>query len=61
MTYIYVVMYKGRVSGEGYTSIEKAQAFIESRSSKPKQIQPMTYEGGYEIHQIKIVQKEDLR
>ena len=55
MNYIYVVTYQGRVSGEGYTSIEKAQAFIESRSSKPKQIQSMTYEGGYEIHQIKIV------
>jgi len=48
-------MYKGKVSSEGYTSIEKAQAFIESRNNKLKQIQPMTYEGGYEIHQIKIV------
>lgn len=25
----------GRVSQEGYTSLEKAQAFIESRSDKP--------------------------
>ena len=55
MNYIYVVTYKGKVSSEGYTSIEDAQKFIESRSSKLKQIQPMTYEGGYEIRQIKIV------
>jgi len=55
MNYIYVVTYKGMVSGEGYTSIEDAQGFIESRNSKPRQIQPMTYEGGYEIRQIKIV------
>ena len=55
MNYIYVVTYKGKVSSEGYTSIEDAQEFIESRNNKPKQIQPMTYEGGYEIHQIKIV------
>jgi hypothetical protein len=33
----------GRVSQEGYTSLEKAQAFIGSRSDKPTQITPWHY------------------
>lgn len=33
----------GRVSQEGYTSLEKAQAFIESRADKPARITPYLY------------------
>ena len=33
----------GKVSQEGYTTLEKAQAFIESRSDKPKQVTPFHY------------------
>lgn len=33
----------GRVSQEGYTSLEKAQAFIESRADNPRQVTPWLY------------------
>lgn len=34
-----------KISQEAYTSIEKAQRFIESRSDKPKKITPYHYAG----------------
>lgn len=48
MTKVYIVQVMpeaslGRVSQEGYTSLEKAQAFIGSRSDKPTQITPWRY------------------
>ena len=48
MTKVYIVQVMpeaslGRVSQEGYTSLEKAQAFIGSRSDKPTQITPWHY------------------
>ena len=30
----------GKVSQEGYSTLEKAQAFVESRSDHPQQISP---------------------
>lgn len=41
MTKVYIVQVipeasLGKVSQEGYTSLEKAQAFIESRADKPR-------------------------
>ena len=33
----------GKVSQEGYTSLEKAQAFIESRADRPKRISAFIY------------------
>ena len=33
----------GKVSQEGYTSLEKAQAFIESRAARPKRISAFIY------------------
>ena len=49
----------GKVRQEGYTTLEKAQAFIESRSDKPKQVTPFHYRTDdftdYLIYEIKIV------
>lgn len=33
------------VSQEGYTTLEEAQRFVESRSDNPKQLSPMVYTG----------------
>ena len=33
----------GKVSQEGYSTFEKAQAFVESRSDRPQQISPYLY------------------
>lgn len=33
----------GKVSQEGYSTLEKAQAFVESRSDRPQQISPYLY------------------
>ncbi len=49
----------GKVSQEGYTSLAKAQAFIEGRADKPKQITPFLYHTDdctdYLIYEVKIV------
>lgn len=49
----------GKVSQEGYTSLEKAQAFIESRSSKPTQVTPWQYRDedctDYTIYEVDVV------
>lgn len=31
----------GKVSQEGYSTLEKAQAFVESRADRPQQISPL--------------------
>ena len=33
----------GKVSQEGYSTLEKVQAFVESRSDRPQQISPYLY------------------
>ena len=33
----------GKVSQEGYSTLEKAQAFVESRAARPQQISPYLY------------------
>lgn len=33
----------GKVSQEAYTSLEKAQAFVESRADKPAKVTPWLY------------------
>ena len=33
----------GKVSQEGYSTLEKAQAFIESRSDQPQRVSPYLY------------------
>lgn len=51
----------GRVSQEGYTSLEKAQAFIESRSDKPTQVTPWHYRStdgnftDYLIYEVRVI------
>ena len=49
----------GKVSQEGYTTLEKAQAFIESRSDHPHKISEYLYRTedytDYLIHVVKIV------
>lgn len=61
---IYVVMYEPeahmpKISQIGYTTLEKAQAFIESRSSNPKKVTEYLYKSDdlselYSIHPIQI-------
>ena len=36
----------GKVSQEGYSTLEKAQAFIESRSDRPQRVSPYLYRSG---------------
>lgn len=66
MTKVYVVQVMpeaslGRVSQEGYTSLEKAQAFIESRSGKPTQVTPWHYRStdgnftDYLIYEVRVI------
>lgn len=66
MTKVYVVQVMpeaslGRVSQEGYTSLEKAQAFIGSRSDKPAQVSPWLYRStdgndtDYLIYEVRVV------
>lgn len=66
MTKVYVVQVMpeaslGRVSQEGYTSLEKAHAFIESRSDKPAQVSPWLYRStdgndtDYLIYEVRVV------
>lgn len=49
----------GKISQQGFTSLEKAQAFVESRSDKPKQIMPHKYQTedftDYLIYEVEIV------
>lgn len=48
----------GKVSQEGYTTLEKAQAFIGGRSDRPTQVSPFLYrssERTYLIYDVKIV------
>lgn len=49
----------GKVSQEGYSTLEKAQAFVESRSDRPQQILPYLYRTAdftdYLIYEVNIV------
>ena len=49
----------GKVSQEGYTTLEKAQAFIENRSDRPHKISDFIYETDdytkYLIYMVKII------
>lgn len=38
--------FESRISQEGYSSLEKVQAFIENRGDKPQQITPFHYRSG---------------
>ena len=47
-----------KVSQEGYTTLEKAWAFIERRSDKPKRVNAFRYrspERSYLIYEISVV------
>ena len=49
----------GKVSQQGFTTLEKAQAFIESRSDKPKKFTEYIYRTedstDYLIYEVEIV------
>lgn len=49
----------GKVSQEGYSTLEKAQAFVESRADRPQQISPYLYRTAdftdYLIYEVNIV------
>ena len=49
----------GKDSQEGYSTLEKAQAFVESRSNCPQQISPYLYRTAdftdYLIYEVNIV------
>lgn len=49
----------GKVSQEGYLTLEKAQAFIESRSDQPQRVSPYLYRTAdftdYLIYEVNIV------
>lgn len=50
----------GKVSQEGYSTLEKAQAFVESRSDRPQQVSPYLYHRtadftDYLIYEVNIV------
>lgn len=49
----------GKVSQEGYSTLEKAQAFIESRSDQPQRVSPYLYRTAdftdYLIYEVNIV------
>lgn len=47
----------GKVSQEGYTTLEKAQAFIESRSGNPRKISEYIYMDDDETHYLIFVVK----
>ena len=64
MTKVYIVQVipeasLGKVSQEGYTSLEKAQAFIESRADKPRMLSEYWYRTedfiDYLIYEVYIV------
>ena len=61
MKRIYVILVKTEeytnISGDGYNTLEKAQAFCESRYGEIRQLTPMKYQDIdtmmlYEIHEI---------
>lgn len=62
MTHVYVVSVQPeyampKVSGEAYTALEKAQAFIERRSDAPRKISDFRYESSryiYLIHELAL-------
>lgn len=49
----------GKVSQEGYSTLEKAQAFIESRSDRPQRVSPYLYRTAdftdYLIYEVNII------
>lgn len=49
----------GKVSQEGYSTLEKAQAFIERRSDQPQRVSPYLYRTAdftdYLIYEVNIV------
>ena len=49
----------GKVSQEGYSTLKKAQAFVESRSDRPQQASPYLYRTAdftdYLIYEVNIV------
>lgn len=49
----------GKVSQEGYTTLEKAQAFVEGRSDKPERVTPFHYRTAdftdYLIYEISVI------
>lgn len=49
----------GKVSQEGYSTLEKAQAFVKSRSDRPQQTSPYLYRTAdftdYLIYEVNIV------
>lgn len=49
----------GKVSQEGYSSLEKAQTFIEGRADKPQKVAPFMYRTedftDYLIYEVNIV------
>lgn len=49
----------GKVSQEGYSTLEKAQAFIESRFDQPQRVSPYLYRTAdftdYLIYEVNIV------
>lgn len=49
----------GKVSQEGYSTLEKAQAFVESRFDRPQQFSPYLYRTSdftdYLIYEVNIV------
>ena len=62
MTYVFVVSVcpdygMPRISQEAYTSLAKAQAFIESRGDHPERIDAFHYKGlmyGYTIRELSL-------
>ena len=49
----------GKVSQEGYSTLAKARAFVESRSDRPQQVSPYLYRTAnftdYLIYEVNIV------
>lgn len=49
----------GKVSQDGYSTLEKARAFVESRADRPQQISPYLYRTAdftdYLIYEVNIV------
>ena len=58
---VYLVLVNGRVSSEAYSTLEKAQKFIEYRTGKPLEDTDHSYGMGtkgeyiYEIRDVRVV------
>lgn len=57
---VYIVTYNDHISGEGYSDIDKAIAFIEGRSGIEKftKVTPLHYSDGknsYKVHDVRVV------